>query len=274
MDKLDRLGWASGMSFTSFGVRVGVRVSAAGLLDSLVSYLPPGWKPASYETVERLYSLVGGNGGARPKVRPFQLLFGDTQRLARSENLEDVLEVLESDLGICLALMARHHLFVHAGVIGWKERAILIPGRSCSGKSTLVRAFLDGGATYYSDEFAVLDECGHVRPFARPLYTRDGPVGKQVRVRMEEFGAKTGVVPLPVGLVLLTNFQSGAQWSPRELTPGQGVLGLLSNTPAARTRPAYALKILAASVAQAKIWHGQRGEAHETAQSILRQLEN
>ena len=274
MDKLDRLGWAAVMSFTAFGVRIGVRVSAPELLDTLIARFPAGWKSARSETVERLYSLIGGSARRRPNVRYLHLLFGDSQRLARSANLEEVVEALDSDLGLSLALMARRRLFVHAGVIGWKERAILISGRSFSGKTTFVKAFLHAGATYYSDEFAILDEHGHVHPFPRPLSVRPGPEEKQVRVRAEDLGAKTGAVPLPVGLVLLTHFQCNVQWRPQQLSPGRGVLGLLSNTPAARKRPEHALKILTASVAQAKILQGKRGEAHETVQSILSQLEN
>lgn len=274
MDKLDRLGWAAGISFTAFDVRVGVRVSAAELLDPLLAHLPAGWRPAPSKTVDRLYSLIGGGSGPRPNIRRLHLLFGNSQRLARTENQEELLETLESDLSLYFALTARRRLFVHAGVIGWKDRAILIPGRSFSGKSTLVKAFLRAGATYYSDEFAVLDEGGRVHPFARPLALRSGPGEKQVRVRVEELGGKTAATPLPVGLVLLTQFQSEVQWRPRELSSGQGVLGLLANAPAARICPNRALKVLTASVARAKILRGTRGEASDTVQLILRHLEN
>jgi hypothetical protein len=273
MKKLDRLGWAAGISFSAFGVRIGVRLSSVELLDPLIAHLPAGWRPAPSNSVDRLYSLIGGGPGPRPNIRRFHLLFGNAQRLARTANVEEALEALESDLGLYCALMARRRLFVHAGVIGWKDRAILIPGRSFSGKSTLVKAFLQVGATYYSDEFAVLDEGGRVHPFARPLSLRTSSQEKQLRFEVKALGAKIGAAPLRVGLVLLTKFQSDIQWRPRELSYGQGVLGLLANTPAARTRPNRALKILTASVAQAKILRGRRGEAAETVQLILRQLE-
>jgi hypothetical protein len=60
MEKLDRLGWAAGISFSAFGVRIGVRVSAEDLLEPVASHLPIGWKPEISSTVERLYSVVGG----------------------------------------------------------------------------------------------------------------------------------------------------------------------------------------------------------------------
>src|SRR5438132_5051227 len=273
MAKLDRLVWAEGISFTSFGVPIGVRVSVPELLDQVLARIPTGWKRRRSTVVVRMYCLAWG-APSRRNMRSFHLLYADVQRLARSENSLELLEIFESDLSSYIAQAARPWLFVHAGVIGWKERAILIPGRSFSGKSTLVKAFLHAGATYYSDEFAVLDEHGRVHPFPRPLSIRPSSEEKQVRARVEELGAKTGVASLPVGLVLLTHFQPAVQWRPRQLSAARGVLGLLSNTPAARKRPGHALKVLTASVAQAKILRGRRGEAHETVRSILCQLEN
>jgi len=273
MAKLDRLVWAEGISFTSFGVPIGVRVSVPELLDQVLARIPTGWKRRRSTVVDRLYCFAGG-APSRRNMRSFHLLYADVQRLARVENSLELLEIFESDLSSYIAQAARPWLFVHAGVIGWKERAILIPGRSFSGKSTLVKAFLHAGATYYSDEFAVLDERGRVHPFPKPLSIRVGSEERQMRVRVEDLGAKTGVAPLPVGLVLLTQFESAVRWRPRELSYGQGVLGLLSNTPAARIRPDGALKILAASVGKATILRGSRGEAAETVQSLLGQLEN
>ena len=72
-----------------------------------------------------------------------------------------------------IAEVARNRVFVHAGVVGWKGRAIVIPGRSYSGKSTLVSELIRAGAAYYSDEYAVFDSRGRVYPFAKPLEMRD-----------------------------------------------------------------------------------------------------
>jgi hypothetical protein len=274
MAKLDRLVWAEGISFTSFGVPIGIRVSVQELLDQVLARIPAGWKRRRSTVVDRLYCLIAGGPRSQRNMRSFHLLYADDRSLSRSESLLDLLEIFESDLSSYIAQAARPWLFVHAGVIGWKERAILIPGRSFSGKSTLVKAFLQAGATYYSDEFAVLDERGYVHPYPKPLSIRGGCEEKQLRVRVEELGAKTGVAALPVGLVLLTQFESAVRWRPRELSYGRGVLGLLSNTPAARMRPDWALKILATSVSRATILHGRRGEAGETVQSILGRLEN
>ena len=132
MAKIDRLGWTAGFSFTSYGVRVGVRANDASILPSLRAYLPPGWKPARWRVVERLYSLrVGGQRSAR--VRNFNLLYSDILRTVRSHDLHEVLAEFEKDLQLFIAGSARRRLFIQAGVVGWRGRAIIIPGKSLSG---------------------------------------------------------------------------------------------------------------------------------------------
>src|SRR5690606_18912213 len=48
------------------------------------------------------------------------------------------LDFYESYLRIKIAEYARNVVFVHAGVAAWKGKAIVIPGNSYSGKTTLV----------------------------------------------------------------------------------------------------------------------------------------
>lgn len=63
---------------------------------------------------------------------------------------------------------------VHAGAVLWGERILLLPGITHSGKSSLVAELLRRGATYFSDEYALVDSEGHVHPYPRPLLLRNG----------------------------------------------------------------------------------------------------
>ncbi len=83
MDKIDRLGWADGMSFTSYGVRVGVRVNDSAILSDLIARLPPGSKPATFAVVDHLYSIIGSS--ARRVV--LTLAIGTCSGLRGQENL-------------------------------------------------------------------------------------------------------------------------------------------------------------------------------------------
>ncbi len=240
----------------------------------LAKTFPPGWKRARSPLVDHLYSLRIGSDGPGARVRQFNLLYSDAVRVGRSLNLEDVLRTLESDLQMFVAMMTPSRLFVHAGVVGWHGRAILFPGRSFMGKTTLVSAMLKAGAVYYSDEYAVLDSRGRVHPFARPLSVRESAEGRDRRVPVEDLGVSIGRKPMPVGLVVQSQFKKGATWRPRRLLPGQAIMSLLANTVAARLRPQFALSTLARAAADVAAIASWRGEAESVVASILRELEN
>lgn len=273
MEKLDRLGWAAELSFQTFGLPIGIRTNDAGLLQAIPRYLPPGLKPLSSPVVKKLYSIVARRSAAHAHIRHLHLLYGNVQRLARTGELAALFEILRSDVNLYVAENAPRRLFVHAGVVGWRGRAIVIPGPSFSGKSTLVEEFLRAGASYYSDEFAVLDRRGYVHPFATPLNVRStNSKGPGMRPA-EEFGSSLGAGPLPIGCIAASRYRTGARWNPKELSKGLGVLALLANTIAARKNPSKTLKVLSAAVANARILKSDRGEAKEAVESILEALE-
>jgi hypothetical protein len=199
------------------------------------------------------------------------VLYSNAARLGRTHDLEETLWELQHYMEHYIAERAPRRTFVHAGVVGWHGQAIVIPGRSFSGKSSLVKALVQAGASYYSDEFAVLDERGRVHPYAIPLVMRPGrgDAPRDRKYRAEELGGVVGVSPLPVGLVLITRYVSGARFRPRPLSAGRGVLELLAHTLPARRRPGRVLNSLTRAVARASVLRGTRGEAEETAREIL-----
>jgi hypothetical protein len=272
MEKLDRLGWTAGMSFTAYGVRVGVRVTQAEALNELIEHLPWGWKPARSPAVERLYSLIVGGAGPRLNVRRFHLLYGNAGQLARTLDLKPVLDAFESDLQLYVAETARRRVFVHAGAVGWRGRAIVIPGRSFSGKTSLVAALVRAGAVYYSDEYAVLDRRGRVHPYLKPLSLRENGSAQATKYRVEELGGRAGRKPIPVGLVVVSPYKPGARWRPRRLTAGRGELALLANTVSARRQPEIALATLQQVVSHATVLSGVRGEAREMVPALLEHM--
>ena len=73
---------------------------------------------------------------------------------------DDVYWWIRRDIERGVATHCDQMVFVHAGVVSWHGIAILVPGRSAIGKSKVVSALVQRGATYYSDTFAVLKGCG------------------------------------------------------------------------------------------------------------------
>src|SRR6185436_2383233 len=134
-----------------------------------------------------------------------------------------------SQLRQSVAARSTRLTFLHAVFGVCLDRAIVILARSRSGKTTLVAALIGAGASYLSDEFAVLDTRGRVHPFAKPLSIR-GASGCDVHVRRpsaEQLGGRSAEAPLPVGLVVLAAHRPGAAWQPQSLTPGQAVIEML-----------------------------------------------
>jgi hypothetical protein len=273
MGRIDHLGWRAGTCFDTYGMRVGVRTNAPALLDRLGPHLPPGWRACGSPFVDQIFSVWVDPGG--DAARHPSRVYAGRHRRARTADLSHAFAVLESEIRQSVAAGAQRRTFVHAGVVGWRGRAIVVPGRSRSGKTTLVAELVKAGALYLSDEFAVLDRRGRVHPFAKPLSIR-GAGGCDVHVqarRAEELGGSCATRPLPVGLVVLAEHRPGAVWRPERLTVGQAVLEMLAHTVPARLRPEASLVALERAVARATVLKGARGEARDVAALLLRCVE-
>jgi hypothetical protein len=259
------------------GLRVGVRTNEPSVLEGIERHFPAGWKPLPAGPVNRQYSLkvtpapsvgrISNPSHLSGCARRYLLLRG-AQKLVETGTLGEVLQSLEYDLEIYVAERAPHYVFVHAGVVAWHGRAIVIPGRSTSGKSTLVAALSWAGASYYSDEFALLDPSGRVHAYPRPLRLR--PTAPSIPVPDEhQISGSVARAPLPVGLVVVTKFVAGATWQPRPLSTGQAILALMANSMSARRQPHVVLATLRHALAGASAIGGPRGEAGDTAAQVL-----
>jgi hypothetical protein len=156
------------------------------------------------------------------------------------------IESLASEFHFSVALFARPYLFVHAGVVAWHGRAIVIPGRSMNGKSTMVAALVKHGATYYSDEYAVVDGRGRIHPYRKSLALRIQE-GAECAYQFTPPPRLDGKgKPLTACVVAFLKYVIDARWRPRKLTPGEAVLSLLDNTVLAQRRARFALRALSA----------------------------
>jgi len=228
--------------------------------------LPPGWTPARSDP--RSASFVLRETGPDS----YQVTIGGAPAVEHA-SLEVALTLLDSQMRLSIAANARDWLFVHAGVVAVEDRALLIPGATFTGKTTLVHALVQAGATYYSDEYAVLDDAGAVHPYPRPLSIRSGDgnssrerrAGPAGRIAASDERARAAAV-------VITRYRAGVVWRPRRLTSGQGMLALLANTVPAQARPEESLRALGRAIAGAKTLEGDRGDAGPVATALLDEL--
>jgi hypothetical protein len=196
-------------------------------------------------------------------------VFVDSERVLETQSWSEALHCLESHIQLHVAEMTREWVFVHAGVVGWRGQAILLPGRSFAGKSSLVAALLKAGAEYLSDEYAVCDSNGLVYPYARRLSLRQDDGAKLRRPRPEDFGSRTSAGPLPIGLVAMTKYVAGARWRPTHAPRGWAALALLDNMVPIRRQPGRCLHVAHLILAGAPCLRGKRGEAEDAARALL-----
>jgi hypothetical protein len=193
---------------------------------------------------------------------------GDYETSGRSRT--GFLKFFDSMVRVSVAEAARRYVFLHAGVVGWRGKAIIMPANSFMGKSTLVKALVKQGAEYYSDDFAVLDKNGLVHPFARPISLRAADVNyTPYEVSVAEFGGRTGVEALPIGLIFLTSYAARSRWAPRLLPRGEGILATLPFAIAIRKRTELCLQVLNLASSRAIICSSFRGDADRCAKKLL-----
>jgi hypothetical protein len=261
--RADRMGSAGRrpgvLRGAAYGVPFEIRVDDRRLLLAIRQRCPPGWKrsrrkPRCVLSIE--HGRASPPGGLSVSM--------DGIAVASELSHAAALDVLESELQLTVARFAEK-VFVHAGAVALGDRVVLLPGRSGAGKTTLVRALVDAGATYYSDEYAVIDARGRVHPYARRPSIRTVGASKE-RIAVPR---RTGRRPRPVGFVIATEYSRGAKWAPQPLTRGECVLALLSNTVPARDRPRKVLTTLAKAVGPARGLRSPRGSTASVVRTLV-----
>jgi hypothetical protein len=206
------------------------------------------------------------------------VLHHDGQIARHSSNRRYFLKSFESMLRIKIAEYAYNRVFLHAGVVGWKGKAVIFPGDSFDGKSTLAAEFVRAGADYYSDEYAVLDSDGLVHAFPRLISIRRWNVSEEIfdvsEIPAESLGGTIGRGALPVGWILFTKYDENAVWAPTPLTPGKAVIEIISQTIPIRYAPEFSLKVLKKITSNAILLKSNRGDAREFVESFLDFVDN
>jgi hypothetical protein len=136
-----------------------------------------------------------------------------------------------------------HYSVFHAGAVARDEKAMLLPGSSRSGKTTLTAALLQRGFELLSDEVGALDhETGRLTPYPRALSIRNDSFpllslpedlgaelgsrdGRFVSVR--ELGARRAEGDADLALVIEPSVEPGAAPRLERLRPGLAAMTLI-----------------------------------------------
>ena len=245
------------VAFEIYGARASVTVPCPELVPQVEAQLPLDSTRRAPEQCDRRFTLKVGDAGN-------YVLLRNGEVLQRPIGLEGALRALRHRLFWHAVRHARDRLVVHACVVGHEGRAIVLPGTSAIGKTTLAVALVKAGATYYADDFAPLDRDGMAHPRPDRLYIK----GERDKVSVESLGGERGELPLPVGLIASVSYRPEARWQPASRTAGDGMLMLLRHA-YGMDLPDFALAAARSAAAEAVVVEGERDSAEEAAAGLL-----
>jgi hypothetical protein len=249
----------SEITASCYGVEVRIAAAGTEVCQRLRDALPPEFSVGARGASVAISYLV-------TTEHPDYRVSRDGSDVFSAATEEDVFAWLCQDIDNTVAQRSRQMLFVHAGVIGWRGFAIVIPGRSYTGKSTLVAELVRRGAEYWSDEFAVLDDRGMVHPYRRALVLR-GETRPSPDLRLLRGDAP--MEPLPIAVVVAGPYQPGVAWRPTVVRGARAVLPLIDGTVQGREESARMLRIAAGLAPGIVTLQGPRPEARAVAAELL-----
>jgi len=258
------------VSCSAYGVQIALR-TRIDLLDHLPAPLIPA--APSENSGDGQHARFEFDETRSAEGRPLFVIAEDGARLFAFSDVKVAARTLESRVHLQVAALTDQAVFVHAGVVAWRGRALILPGPSNSGKSSLVASLIAAGATYYSDEYAVIDLEGRIHPFPRQLRLR-GAIGQESSagpIASTVNGA--ALEPLQPAWIMNLRYRPDGIWDPKDLTPGQTLLALLENSVAVRRQSELTLRTLRLAVEPAMGWQSARGEADNATREIVRLMD-
>jgi hypothetical protein len=113
-------------NFQAFGVKIGITAEKQIHLKEVIKHLkrifPGGLDNIDWTEVEYLFAIESS------KERGFRLYRNEEIVINYVHSEETFFDMVESQIRITIAEFAVSKVFLHAGVVGWKNRAIVIPG--------------------------------------------------------------------------------------------------------------------------------------------------
>lgn len=181
------------------------------------------------------------------------------------EPRSDGWEAVESALALFAAERLSHWIAVHAAVFVWNGKAVIVPGASHAGKSTLAAAAHEAGAIVASDEYALIDPLtGYVRGWRRPVRLRTAEGIEKLDIAQD---IKHG----PVAIVAAVRY-SPEEPATRTMTQAETALALLANIVCAQSRPAESLRAAVCVTRSARGLTGTRRETEAFLQKVASSL--
>ena len=253
-------------SFESYGVRVGLKCNDEAVFERSVAVIKSCLLGNLIEIDpilnEHVFCVESRENG-------LYLALGE-EELADGGQARTFYSYFDSWVRLVVAEHSKDLVFLHCGAVAFNGKGILFPGDSFTGKTTLVAELVKLGATYYSDEYAIIDRAGLLHPFARPLALRDRvDLAKRTDVSAASLGGVVGTDPIPVAAVFFLTYREDAKWAPRRLSAGEGLMRLLPQAIPLRINSKFTLSALNRISKDATFYKSGRSTTENSINQIL-----
>ena len=204
----------------------------------------------------------------------FEFLEGD-QIAFRGRSKRALRLAIEAVFELKASTLSDEFAFLHAGGVVLNGRAILLPGRSHAGKSSLVEAFLRRGASYLSDDMIPIDRKLRAHPFPRAIGRRAAPGMPPLKISLRSLGARVALRPAPIDVMWCGLYEPAISRATFQVHTGRAAFAqLLPHAPGARSRPDVAIPILTRLATNASVFSGVRGDADQAAEAVIALLDS
>lgn len=259
---------AGGFAIRLFGLQIRIEAGSPAIFAVVDRYLFPWLPRLPLASGEEIHSLPPPLTFRMDERAEGIIIFRDDGTEITAESVETAIPLLQSAIDESVVGRSSDVAFVHAGVVAVGHAAILFPGLSHAGKSTLVAELVRLGATYFSDEYAVIGADGAVYPYPRALMLRNG-LPEQRPVLPEELAVAVGTGSVPPRLILMLRYVEGERFQVRKITHAEALMILLQSTPQVLADAPHIFKPLGRVAANALTFSGVRGEASQAAEHIF-----
>ena len=196
-----------------------------------------------------------------------------------SERLEDLVPLVDEQIVLGLQHARPDLLFLHAGVLEHRGRAVLLLAESGSGKSTTCLGLVRGGLGFFSDELAPFDSSGTVSCFPRALCLKSQPpVGYAEGVTEHRGRYYASLEPAPfdcleVAALLFVQYDAlNSEPQLRSLSPAEATLRLAAQGLNLLAHDDFALDSLSEIALSAPSLHLDSAELGATCELVLAEL--
>ena len=246
----------------AYGCSIRIETGCPELYDALDRYilplLPRNGAPSSTENVVVRIDWIADS---------YRVTVDNIETASICDQREVILSVLEA-LDETIVYRLQTLKAVHAGAVVFADRAILIPGRTHAGKSSMVAELLRRGGKLLSDEYALIDGKGRAHSYPRPLLLRDSHL-RQSPALPSDFGSEFASEPVRVGWILALEYRPGSNWEVRSVPQSEALMILLKNTPHSMAGSPEMVDSFLHAVAGAQCFGGYRGDVEQGADQIL-----